>query len=70
MTITENEVSVESHGAWAKSIREAMKLTQQELADMVGITPREVDLFESNQTLNIRSEIKLIKQLWAVRNTV
>lgn len=59
-----------STGTWARSVRLALKLTQQELADMCGISPEEVDLFEHNLPVRLGARRKLLKELWAARNAL
>ena len=54
-------------GDWAKSVRLALQLTQQELADIAGISREDVDSFEQNLPINVDSRRKLVKELWAAR---
>ena len=59
-----------STGAWARNVRMVLQLTQQELADMCGISPEEVDLFERNLPVKLDARRKLLKELWASRNAL
>jgi transcriptional regulator with XRE-family HTH domain len=67
---TETSVPGSSMGAWARSVRMALKLTQQELASMVGVSQEEVDLFEHNLPVSVKTELKIIRELWAARNVL
>lgn len=58
-----------SVGAWARSVREALKLTQQELADITGVSKEDVDSFEHNLPIKLDSRRKLVKELWVVKQT-
>ena len=57
-----------SVGTWARSVRMALKLTQQELADITGISKEDVDSFEQNLSIKVDSRRKLVKELWAAKN--
>jgi transcriptional regulator with XRE-family HTH domain len=48
----------------------ALHLTQQELANMAGVSLEEIDLFEHNLPVRLDARRKLLKELWAARNTV
>lgn len=63
-------MSGSSVGPWAKSVRMALKLTQRELANMVGVTLEEIDLFEHNLPVRLDVRRKLLKELWAARGAV
>jgi len=54
-----------SIGFKARKLRIAQLLTQQELANMAGVSPEEVDLFEHNQPVPLDSRRKILKELWA-----
>jgi transcriptional regulator with XRE-family HTH domain len=56
-------------GDWARSVRKALKLTQQELADITGVSKEDVDSFENNLPIKVDSRRKLVKELWVVRKT-
>jgi len=56
-------------GAWATSVRKALKLTQQELADLTGVSKEDVDSFEHNLPIKLDSRRRLVKELWVARNT-
>ena len=55
---------------WARSVRLALHLTQQELADRCGISQEEVDLFEHHLPVKLDAKRKLQKELWAARNAL
>jgi len=57
-------------GPWSRSVRMALQLTQQELANMAGVSLEEIDLFEHNLPVRLDARRKLLKELWAARNTV
>jgi len=42
-----------------------MLLTQPELADMVGVSVEEVDLFERNLPVALDARRRILKELWA-----
>ncbi|MFC1929391.1 hypothetical protein ACFLW6_00775 [Chloroflexota bacterium] len=54
-------------GYKVRSLRISLRLTQSELADAVGVTLDEVDLFEHD--LPVRPDVKrrLLRELWARR---
>ena len=56
-----------SVGPWAKNLRRSLRLTQQELAEFPGVSRREVSYFEHNLPVQVRSRIKLVRELWAAR---
>lgn len=58
-----------SVGAWARSVRTALNLTQQELADITGVPKEDVDSFENNLPITLDSRRKLVKELWVVGKT-
>jgi transcriptional regulator with XRE-family HTH domain len=55
-------------GTWAKKIRQTLKLSQQELAAMTGVSQEEVELFELNYPVKLDARRRLLKDLWAARN--
>lgn len=57
-----------STGPWARGVRMALQLTQQELANMCGVSQEEVNLFENSLPVRLDARRKLLKELWAVRN--
>ena len=65
-------VDPESLGFKAKRLRVSQMLTQQELANVTGVSREEVDLFEQNLPVRLDAKRKLIKELWVrkVRSTV
>ena len=54
-----------SVGFKAASVRISLQLTQQELADIVGISKDDVDFFEHNLPIPLDIKRKLLKELWA-----
>ena len=57
-----------SIGPWAREVRASLRLTQQELADIVGISKDDVDFFENNLPLPLDIKRKLLKKLYAVKS--
>ena len=55
-------------GPWAKRVRKALRLTQQELAEIAGVSREDVDLLEHNLPVRLDAKRKLIRELWAARN--
>jgi len=56
-----------SHGGTVSRLRRAMKLTQQEVADMARVSRTEVHLFERNQPVRLDARRRILKELWALR---
>ena len=54
-----------SLGFKARRLRISQLLTQQELANMAGVSLEEVDLFEHNLPLTVDARRKILKELWA-----
>ena len=63
-TILKHELS---NKPWARSVRVALNLSQEELADRCGISQEEVDLFEHQLPVRLDAKRKLQKELWAAR---
>lgn len=59
-----------SIGPWARRMRMTLQMTQQELADMCGVSEEDVDSFEHNLPVRMDAKHKLLKQLWAERNAL
>lgn len=57
-----------SVGDWARSTRLALHLTQQELAAMTGVPPRDIESFENNIPVSVESRRRLVKELCAAGN--
>ena len=57
-----------SIGSWAKSIRTALKLSQEELAAMTGVPVMDIDAFENSIPVSTDSWRRIIKLLYAARN--
>ena len=53
-----------SLGAKAKKLRVCQLLTQQELAQMAGVSEEEVNLFEHNLPVRLEAKNKLLRELW------
>ena len=56
-----------SIGPWARSVRMALKLTQQELAEIAGVSREDVNSFEHNLPVRLDAKRKLVRELWAAR---
>jgi transcriptional regulator with XRE-family HTH domain len=54
-----------SIGSWAKKIRTSHHLTQQALADIAGVSVKEVDLLEHNLPIPLDIKRRLLKELFA-----
>lgn len=59
-----------SIGPWARRMRMTLHMTQQELADMCGVSKEDVDSFEHNLPVRLDTKSKLLKQLRAERSTL
>ena len=59
-----------STGPWARNVRMALQLTQQELANMCGVSQEEVESFEYNLPVKLDAKRKLLKVLRAARNSL
>ena len=57
-----------SIGPWAREVRASLRLTQQELADSIGVPKEDVDLFENNLPIPLDIKRKLLKKLYAVKS--
>jgi transcriptional regulator with XRE-family HTH domain len=54
-----------SIGFKARRLRISQLLTQRALADMAGVSPQEVDLFEHNLPLPLDAKRRILRALWA-----
>ena len=54
-----------SQNKWARSVRISLGLTQQELADTVGVSKEDVDLLERNLPMQLDIKRKLYIKLHA-----
>ena len=54
-----------SMGFKARKLRVTKLLTQQELADMAGVSLEEVDLFERSLPVQLDARRRILKELWA-----
>ena len=68
MTTVLSIVRGSSIGFKATSLRISLQLTQQELADMVGVSKDDVDLFEHNLPMPLETRDKLLKGLFAKKS--
>ena len=57
-----------SIGPWAREVRASLRLTQQELADSIGVPKEDVDLFENNLPIPLDIKRKLLRKLYAVKS--
>jgi transcriptional regulator with XRE-family HTH domain len=53
-----------SIGTSARKLRAAQHLTQQELAEAVGVSQKEVYLFEHNLPVPLDIKRRVLKELW------
>ena len=56
-----------SIGPWAREVRASLQLTQQELADIVGVLKEDVELFEHNLPIPLGIKNKLLIKLYAAK---
>jgi transcriptional regulator with XRE-family HTH domain len=54
-------------GTRAKRLRIASLLTQQEVANLAGVSREQVDLFERNLPLPLDCKRRILRELWAVK---
>ena len=59
-----------SVGVKARRLRISQLLTQQELANLAGVSLEEVDLFEHNLPVRLDARRKLLKELWSAQNAL
>lgn len=52
-------------GFKARKLRIAQHISQQELADMAGVSLEAVDLFEHNLPLPLDNKRRILRELWA-----
>jgi len=52
-------------GFWARNLRIYLELSQKELAKLAKVSPKAVDLFESNQPLPLEDKRKILTELYA-----
>ena len=57
-----------SIGHLARSLRIALRLTQRELAEDVGVLKEDVDLLENNLPIPLDTKRRLLKKLYAVKS--
>ncbi|MFC2033379.1 helix-turn-helix domain-containing protein [Chloroflexota bacterium] len=57
-----------SIGPLARSLRIALRLTQRELAEDVGVLKEDVDLLENNLPIPLDTKRRLLKKLYAVKS--
>ena len=59
-----------SIGPKARSLRISLHLTEQELADSVGVSKEDVYLFENNLPMPLDIKRKLLKKLYATKSAL
>ncbi len=57
-----------SIGFKAASLRISLQLTQQELADIAGVSKDDVDFFEHNLPMPLETRQKLLRGLWTKKS--
>ena len=65
MKATSTLLRKNSTGFKVKQLRIANLLTQQELADLAGVSREQVDLFERNLPLPLDCRRRILRELWA-----
>ena len=68
MTTALINTQVPSIGFRARSVRASLQLTQQELADIVGIPKDDVDFFGHNLPVSLDIRRKILRELWVMKN--
>ena len=63
--VTLNRVETKTLGDSARKVRLALGLSQQQLADMTGISKESVYLFEHNLPVYLDARRKILRELWA-----
>ena len=56
-----------SAGSQVRRLRLSSLLTQQELAEVAGVSQEEVNLFEQGLPVPLDSKRKILKELWAIK---
>ncbi len=56
-----------SLGSKVRRLRVSQLLTQEELANMAGVSLEELDLLEQNMPVQLGVRCKVLKELWAER---
>lgn len=54
-------------GTRVKRLRIASLLTQQEVADLAGVSREQVNLFERNLPLPLDCKRRILRELWAIK---
>jgi len=65
MTAVVTSARESSIGFKARRLRITQRLTKRALADMAGVSPEEVDLFEHNLPVPLDARRRILKELWA-----
>ena len=65
--VTLNRVETNTLGESARKVRLALGISQQELANMTGISRECVYLFEHNLPVYLDARRKILKELWAIK---
>ncbi len=53
-----------SIGSVVKQLRISQYLTQQKLANLVGVSPKDISLLEQNLSLPLDRQLKVLRELW------
>jgi transcriptional regulator with XRE-family HTH domain len=61
------DIKQEKLGTVARKVRISLRLTQQQLAGMAGISEEAVSLFENNLPVYLDARRRVIKVLWAIK---
>jgi transcriptional regulator with XRE-family HTH domain len=65
--VTLNRVAHNTLGDSARKVRLALGLSQQQLADMTGITKDAVYQYEHSLPVTLDSRRRILKELWAIK---
>ena len=57
-----------SIGTMARSLRMSLQLTQQELADIVGVSKEDIDLLEHSHPITLQAKNRLLKRLYTAKS--
>ena len=58
---TDHKTSI---GSVIKQLRISQHLTQQKLANLVGVSPKDISLLEQNLSLPLDRQLKVLRELW------
>lgn len=68
MASTAALVKASSPGVKVRRLRTICLLTQQQLADLAGVSREQVDMFEHNLPVPLDTRRRILKELWAMKN--